>query len=330
MGPLFAVHVVLGLAANPKIKAKFDGMMTACTLPPQTIECIDDKKMRALFRGVSAAADDYGIRTAFQIVYEDLGPVRVAGDLIFNQLQRVAGDASERSAALTDVIDDSQETAETLAATRSLFDLLDGDASGGLDRSELLDSPELLVLIRQEDEADETAVDRFLASADTDGDGQVSFLEYCLYAAEAGADTSLAGRAVQDALDESMQRRRHAAADAVDEETAATAVTGRRRRKKGTPTERFDEMLTTCLEWEEALQLADCSIDPEPDECEAEQGRFALVLKGTFTGARNAHVAEALRLCYEDYSPLRFGGDLIFALLKRIVAGKLKGMGGKR
>ena len=30
-----------------------------------------------------------------------------------------------------------------------------------------------------------------------------------------------------------------------------------------------------------------------------------------------------LRVCYEEYSPLRFGGDLIFRVLKRVVAATL-------
>ena len=129
--------------------------------------------------------------------------------------------------------------------------------------------------------------------------------------------TSMAGDSVASALERAVQRRGQESAG----EAASAAGKGRRRR--ATPAERFDEMLATCIEWEEALQLADCTVDPEPDECEAEQGRFAMVLKGSFSGARNAPVADALRLCYEEYSPLRFGGDLIFALLKRIVAAKL-------
>ena len=34
--------------------------------------------------------------------------------------------------------------------------------------------------------------------------------------------------------------------------------------------------------------------------------------------------ADALRVCYAEYSALRFGGDLIFKILKRVVAATLK------
>ena len=168
---------LLGFATKAKpATLKFQRMMDACIIAPAAIEMIDDKQMRTLFRGVSAAAEDEGVRLAFQIVYEDLGPVRVAGDLIFGKLQRVAGDATARSETLTELTDTS-DSADMLKTTRALFDVLDDDSSGGLDRQELLDSPELLAELRGSaagSETDEEVVDRFLAAADSDGDGQVT------------------------------------------------------------------------------------------------------------------------------------------------------------
>jgi len=316
----------LALAASPAIRTKFDSMMTACTLSPKAIECIDDRKMRALFKGVSAAAKEDSVRRAFLIVYEDLGPVRVAGDLIFGQLKKVAENAAARSAVLVDQTDDSEQTLAALAKMRLLFDMLDSDSSGGLSRKELLDSTELITLLRRDaDERDEAIIDRFLAAADDNRDGQVTFLELFLglYASasasdsEAGVALDLAGAEVQTALASAIERRRRGAPD-------GSPSSGGERKRRGTPDERFDEMLRTCLEWERALQLADCTIEEMPDECEAEQGRFAMVLKGSFVGARTPDVAQALRICYGEYAALRFGGDIIFALLKKIVNNKLR------
>ena len=55
-----------------------------------------------------------------------------------------------------------------------------------------------------------------------------------------------------------------------------------------------------------------------------EGDRLKLVLLGSFVGARCQPVADALRVCYEEYSPLRFGGDIIFRVLKRVVASMLR------
>ena len=73
-------------SAPNKYAAKFDSMVAACTLPDSAVEFIDDRKQRVLFRGVAAAAKEPVIRNAFSIVYQDLGPVRVAGDLIFSAM----------------------------------------------------------------------------------------------------------------------------------------------------------------------------------------------------------------------------------------------------
>jgi hypothetical protein len=161
---------------------------------------------------------------------------------------------------------------------------------------------------------------------------QVTFLELFLglYASASASDSEagvaldlarssldLAGAEVQTALASAIERRRRGAPD-------GSPSSGGERKRRGTPDERFDEMLRTCLEWERALQLADCTIEEMPDECEAEQGRFAMVLKGSFVGARTPDVAQALRICYGEYAALRFGGDIIFALLKKIVNNKLR------
>ena len=46
-------------------------------------------------------------------------------------------------------------------------------------------------------------------------------------------------------------------------------------------------------------------------------------LRRAFAGSRCAQISDALRVCYLEYSPLRLGGDLIFKLLKRIVASQI-------
>ena len=56
------------LASNAKTMQRFDAMLGACVLPPAAIACIDDPKMRTLFRGVAAAAEQPKVRNAFAVV----------------------------------------------------------------------------------------------------------------------------------------------------------------------------------------------------------------------------------------------------------------------
>ena len=184
---------------------------------------------------------------------------------------------------------------------------MDTDASGSLDRAELLRSPLLLDLIRNPDEDDEAVVERFMRAADSDEDGAISFVEFA-NAAAAEPRLQLADVALEAAL---------ARASGLPEE-------GRRGRfGRKSPEERFEAMLAQCVQWEEELGC-------DPESCELGEGegeeddRMLQVLVGSFAGARCPPVADALRVCYLEYSALRLGGDLIFKLLKRVVGAQLK------
>ena len=97
--------------------------------------------------------------------------------------------------------------------------------------------------------------------------------------------------------------------------------TGQRGRfGRQSPDQRFDAMLAQCLQWEEELGCGPDACELDEGDGDGEDGRLLQVLKGSFAGARCQPVADALRVCYLEYSPLRLGGDLIFKLLKRVVA----------
>lgn len=306
-------------STNNKQEVKFDRMVDELILSPEAIECIDSSKQRLLFKGVAAGVADPQIRNAFRIVYRDLAPIRVAGDLLFGQLSVVASEASERSYATKDTI-----VAETLAASRALFDLIDGDNSGGLDEAELLQSPELLAVIREDDNSDDyddvAVVNRFMELADENRDGVISFVEFANAAA-----TQPQLQLVDDAL---------TAALLSSSSLSSNAETKKKRGAFGirkSPDERFDSMLEQCLQWEERLgcgpnmEETECTVDVNLQNAEdnsaneGDDSRLLQVLKGSMIGARCEPLVKALRMCYMDYSPLRFGGDVIFKLLGRVV-----------
>jgi len=313
-----------------KYELKFSRMIAELTLSPSAIECIDSTKQRTLFRGVAAATSDPQIQNAFSIVYRDLAPIRVAGDLLFGQLSTVASQAEEQADGALVKADE-----EVLAASRLVFDYFDGDGSGGLDREELLGSPELMKLVRTEEEGtaeddEEAVVDRFMLLADENGDGVISFVEF----ANATA-TRPQLRSVDEALTTAMMSA--ASGGGVEGKPKRRGAFGLRK----SPDERFDAMLEQCLQWERDLGCApddtsaaestaadeaeECAVDVQilerldEGEMGEEDGRLLQVLKGSLVGARCEPVVEALKMCYLDYSPLRLGGDIIFKLLTRIV-----------
>ena len=102
------------LASRAATLANFDRMISACALPPATIEFINDPKMRTIFHGIAAANAKPEVKDAFAIVYQDLGPVRMAGNIIFARLERLAVDANNR----VDGIEMHQTGVEELATAR--------------------------------------------------------------------------------------------------------------------------------------------------------------------------------------------------------------------
>lgn len=349
MAPAMGLMVAFAASATTKtnkIDIKFNRMIDELKLPPTTIEFIDSPKQRVLFRGVAAGVQEPLVRNAFSIVYKDLAPVRVAGDLIFSQLSSVATDASERASGITSQIDDDDVAtknttgenesvdATSLAASRRIFDLLDGDGSGGLDRSELLTSPEMMDLVRKgfgedgNESDDETAVDRFMDLADENGDGVVSFVEF-VNAVAIRPEFGL----VDDALSAALLS------------PSVTEAGGTQKKKRGTfgrklPEDRFEEMVVQCKDWEIELGCSVDSdalgglVDSEDEECvvnvevdkgsDKEDDRLLQVLTGALVGSRCEPVVDALKMCYLDYSPLRLGGDIIYKLLKRVVATQIR------
>ena len=354
MALLFVASTAQALLARGSTLEKFNRMIGACALSPATIEFIDDPKLRTIFHGIRAANDKPEVRNAFAIVYQDLGPVRVAGDLIFGRLERIADDAHDR----VDGTELQQKSAEELATARQLFDAFDEDHSGELRRDELLASPALLGVLRGSDTAraaldDEELVDNFVSKADSDGDGSISFVEFVLASAstDGGGGLRLANAAANAALDEYRESKASAATAAGNAEGGSQRSQQASRASRVTSStngETFDEMLATCMTWEETILCRgvfsvsdliaaggadvdeDGSMGLDGDGCatpeaalaavQEEGDRLVQVLLGTFAGGRTPEVAAALRVCYEEYTALRVGGDLIFRVLKTVVA----------
>lgn len=301
-----------------KYEVKFNKMVSELTLTPQAVECIDSPKQRVLFRGVAAAAAEPQVRNAFGIVYGDLAPIRVAGDLVFGKLTSVAEEVRKQEGLVAATDDDDGSSAALLATSRQLFDLIDGDQSGGIDREELANSPDLMALIlHNPNDSNTEAADAFMKLADENRDGVVSFVEFVNAIA---AQPQL--NSVDDALAAALQSR------------SSDQLTTKKKRGLGlrkSPEERFEAMLDQCLQWETSLGCGPGSDDTSmlDDECVVdvelettkndEDGRLLQVLKGSLIGARCKPVVEALKMCYLDYSPLRLGGDIIFKLLGKVV-----------
>ena len=316
-----AERSVIAMSAAPSAKLdRFNKMMQACCLPGSAIQCIDDSSMRTLLTGVSAAAAHEGVRRGFSIVYEDLGPARLAGDFIFRTLARAAAEGEERALELQGSTVAEGDRERQLTRARQIFELLDADGSGDIDLAELRQaSPELLTLVRDDGEGKGDAswmdtdamASRLMGVADENQDGVLSFVEFALAASRQQRLT------LADETDEKI-----AALLEAREASAASGEASRREQRhamsRAKMDARFDEMLAECAEWE-------ATVCGDTDECRVGEGelkdetRMEKVLRGCFEGAKIPELVAALKLVYIDYAPLRLGGDLVYKLMAKVV-----------
>jgi hypothetical protein len=126
---LFTALHASSVVEQTKAGKRFDAMLADFRRHSSAdINLVTSPRYRALLAGTSAAIHDEPVTEAFRVVYEDLGPVRVAGDLIFSKLERElvkskTSDAAERVQALG-------RGDSCVVAARKIFDAVDADASG--------------------------------------------------------------------------------------------------------------------------------------------------------------------------------------------------------
>lgn len=81
-------------------------------------------------------------------------------------------------------------------------------------------------------------------------------------------------------------------------------------KKRQRHSDKFDEYVLTFKVWEDRF-VGDKGADDQPS-------RRLDILRGCFSGARDAKVVVALKIVYMDYTALRLAGDLIFKLMSKI------------
>ncbi len=317
MPAVFAALCALGaLVATPsswpsKHAARFSEMLRQVSATDAQIALVSDPKERVLLRGVAAATREPEVVGAFQVLYEDLAPMRLAGDMLFRVLaQRIAvAAASEREFAAAW----PQYGPDELALARRLFDALDANGDRQISRDELLASGLLRSVERWDDDNREPSdderrtVDEMIAEVDADGDGQISFAEFMGGAARALFAPEGGGGGGIDTLQALLQAQ--AGGDEGGDAAPAAGASGSRRAEKSSA--RFESMLDTFSGWESAGRLGG-------------GGRLGSVLRGCYAGAKNDDVLGALRLAYCEYAPLRLVGDLIFKVVNQYMGSGAK------
>ncbi|CAB9510080.1 expressed unknown protein [Seminavis robusta] len=268
---------------------------------------VRDPRTRTILEGVISSSDEPAVYRAFEVLFEDLPPLRLAGRMIFAKLEQVMQQAAATGQAQVDlVVNQTGIPHGTCQKARLAFLTLAVATEYGHHKepeahltTDQLVSTGLASIAMDLLRYDDNNHQQFLATLDREQSGRVTFSDFMIgiqtMAEETcGIEHCDPAQILQTVANEMepafLRSNRHAAMD----------------QKRQEHSDRYDRMVTSFQEWDDVVPTG--------------EGRRLDVLRGCFVGARNKPVVEALRVVYIDYVPLRMAGNSIFALTKSLVS----------
>ena len=99
------------------------------------VMCLEDDVTRKIITGLVDGAKIPEVETAFRILYEDYPPIRLAGSLLFDMIERAIDTCP--TLEWDDETGQDPLTEGALRNARNLFSIVDQDGSGSLDETEV-------------------------------------------------------------------------------------------------------------------------------------------------------------------------------------------------
>ena len=307
-----------------------------------------DPRLRALFEGVVASANEPAVYRSFQILFEDLLPLRITGRMIFGRLftllqekyfQPQQAETERIVQALGDQQGSPGVSEEDVHHSRRLFLRIVEYCQQQQQDTEKTTNPSqesvLLQLSKQhlldlgiinrigtsllrDIDNDDALVDALLGQPEQQQQQQklaVDFETFFLF-----LSTNNNNNNEKDSS--AASEHPYASARTVLERIADTLPPTndqviRFDAKRQKHVERYDFMVDSFKEWKDLV------IDPSSSS-DKESSRRLDVLMGCFVGAENPRVVQALQIVYVDYSALRVAGNLIFKIMSTLIRSRAK------
>lgn len=268
---------------------------------------IADPRKRALFEGIAASSHSQPVYRAFEVLFEDLLPLRLAGRLVFSRLKEfMATSVALRKEEIQLVVDRTglSEDIRQLEEIRLMFvstaSQLNGDSY--LTLSQLAETG--IITATATEVLGFESSEQLLQELDWANTGRLTFIDLMSGLWECanelcGLDNCNPHAVLHNLLVE-LNEHPPPPAD-------LNARLDANRRKFSA---RYDEMVSSFVRWQHLLP-------PPPPDGTTENRRMEVV-RGCFVGAEIPKVVDALRIVYVDYAGLRVAGDIIFKLVSTL------------
>jgi hypothetical protein len=281
------------------------------------LHALREPRTRALFQGVAASANEPAVYRAFEVLYQDILPLRLAGRLIFGKLQGVMHHATEaREREVQAVIQKTnlpyEDVEQVWYVFVSIATQLNHDVY--LTREQLSQSglADIATRVLGYAHVDDLLQNLQLSSDDDKNNEQVRFETLMVGLQRCVDDVCGVERCDPTALLLHMTHQLETLppGDTVEEHKSDVRKAGYARK--------YDDMVAAFCSWRDRV----------PPASPGQPNRRMDVIRGCFVGAENEAVVSALKIVYVDYSALRVAGDLIFGIVSSFMNGQKSRGGG--
>ena len=268
-----------------KLEIEFRELLKAMLYTPQEMSSITNPRMRVIYEGIAASYFVPEVYRAFEVLYEDYLPLRLAGRVIHRKLQKIMDESKEyQQYQLESVVLKTGFSREDVLHCWESFVKMAGSRELSTERIEALLRNHLDSKITSSQNEDPMSI------VNPETRQSLSFTEL--------VDGFIA--LYPDLTSLEMQRLFPSLAT-VD---SSSPLLDDKQRKYS---QRYDDMLVKFGEWKAFIPSG--------------EGRRLDILRGCFVGSENERVVEALRVIYTDYSALRMSGDWIFQVVSTLMNG---------
>lgn len=285
-----------------KYQIEFRELLTGILYTEKETQTVLNPRLRTILKGIAASYYEPDVYRAFEILYEDYIPLRVAGRVVYRELKRVVDESKQYKQSQIDTI--SKVTGMTQSDIEDSWSdftqLTNGRKLSFVELKKYI-KPQIFKFV----------VERSRVSLGTEAEisGAISFEKLLIYLNDYnvnGSETRSSARAngvyTENKSTENILRQVLYRGDTIDKETSEDKILSPKDFKFN---RRYDNMLEQFSKWKPLIPSGD--------------GRRLQILRGCFVGSENPAVVEALRVIYVDYAALRLSGDWIFKVVSAIM-----------
>mmetsp|Transcript_14832 Transcript_14832/g.41082 ORF Transcript_14832/g.41082 Transcript_14832/m.41082 type:complete len:381 (-) Transcript_14832:92-1234(-) len=283
---------------STKFEIEFRNLLEGILYTQEQIDAVPYSKVRTVVHGIAASYSEPAVYRAFEVLYEDHAPLRIAGRLVYSKMKQTVETSIEAHDAEMGRLRTAESIGVSLDELQASWRTF-GDFAGGTQLGIKTFRSQMLPLLMEELHGIESGeiCDAVFQGMKTVGFADLILRTQRLLLLSGASSPHSSATAMRHVID-------------FDRYASSKQGVDKKLQRIKKHNVRYDEMLTIFDGWKQYAPSG--------------EGRRLDILRGCFVGAGNEHVVEALRVIYTEYSALRISGDWIFKIVSAIMKSTIK------